>query len=117
MNRRHFIYVKFLLVPVFLWFLFKSFLRGDNFDLFRSANYLLASAIILNQAALVLFAWRLGMLTGIYGMILRPITAFKIHIQSVFYQVFGPMSVGMELARFVKVRSLHLGTTARSSLS
>ena len=111
MNRRYFIYAKFLLVPVILWFLFKSFLRDDNFDLFRSANHLLALAIILNQAALALFAWRLGLLTGIYGMFLRPVTAFKIHVQSVFYQVFSPMSVGMELARFVKVRNLHPGST------
>jgi hypothetical protein len=66
----------------------------------------LFGAVVLNQLALFAAAWRLQTTLAAFGVYIRRHQAMRIHLQSLFYFFFVPMSVGLEIARFIKVRDI-----------
>ena len=76
----------------------------------------LLGAIGLNQLALFAAAWRLQATLAAFGVRIGRGQAMRIHLQSLFYFFFVPMSVGLEIARFVKVRALDPGVSANRLL-
>ncbi len=73
----------------------------------------LLGAVLLNELALFAAALRLQRTLAVFGVRLRLGDAFRIHLQSLFYFFFVPMSVGLEVARFVKIRDIQPATSAR----
>lgn len=62
--------------------------------------------IAVNQVALALFVARMRGVLGLFGIAIKWGAALRVHLQSMFYFFVVPMSVGMEVARFAKVRHL-----------
>lgn len=77
------------------------------------APWSLLGAIGLNQLALFAAAWRLQATLAAFGVHIGRSQAIRIHLQSLFYFFFVPMSVGLEIARFAKVRALDPGVSAK----
>lgn len=102
-----FIYLKMTLVPLLLWVIFSSLVSGENIQSFQQASMLALIALAMNQIGLMLYALRLRGLALAYQAPLGVMESFKIHVQSIFYQVFIPMTVGMEVARFAKIKALY----------
>lgn len=65
----------------------------------------LLGALLLNQIALFLAADRFRATLAAFGIAIGLRRANVIHLQSTFYYFFVPMSVGLEVARFAKVRA------------
>lgn len=76
----------------------------------------LLSAVVLNQMALFAAAWRLQATLAAFGVHIDRVQAIRIHLQSLFYFFFVPMSVGLEIARFAKVRALEPSVSAKRLL-
>ncbi len=76
----------------------------------------LLGAILLNQLALYAAAWRLQATLAAFGVSIRRGQAMRIHLQSLFYFFFVPMSVGLEIARFLKVRDIDPTVSAKRLL-
>ncbi len=70
-------------------------------------------AVLLNQAALLAAALRLRATLGAFDIRLSPRQAFGIHLRSLFYFFFVPMSVGYEISRYVAVRRIDPGAGMR----
>ena len=78
-------------------------LPGDGLSISPLA---VMGAILLNQAALLMAALRLRATLSAFGVAICRRDAFRIHLQSLFYFFFVPLSVGLEAARFVKIRRI-----------
>jgi uncharacterized membrane protein YbhN (UPF0104 family) len=78
-------------------------LPGDDLSISPLA---VIGAILLNQAALLMAALRLRATLRAFGVAIGRRDAFRIHLQSLFYFFFVPLSVGLEAARFVKIRRI-----------
>ena len=76
----------------------------------------LLGAVLLNQLALYAAAWRLQATLAAFGVSIRRGQAMRIHLQSLFYFFFVPMSVGLEIARFLKVRDIDPTVSAKRLL-
>jgi uncharacterized membrane protein YbhN (UPF0104 family) len=76
----------------------------------------LFGAVLLNQLALYAAAWRLQATLAAFGVSIRRGSAMRIHLQSLFYFFFVPMSVGLEIARFLKVRDINPRVSAKRLL-
>jgi uncharacterized membrane protein YbhN (UPF0104 family) len=76
----------------------------------------LLGAVLLNQIALYAAAWRLQATLAAFGISIRRGQAMRIHLQSLFYFFFVPMSVGLEIARFLKVRDINPTVSAKRLL-
>jgi uncharacterized membrane protein YbhN (UPF0104 family) len=76
----------------------------------------LIGALLLNQLALYAAACRLQATLAAFGVHIRRGQAMRIHLQSLFYFFFVPMSVGLEIARFIKVRDIDPGVPAKRLL-
>lgn len=63
-------------------------------------------ALIINQAALFVFAARLRWVLSLSNLYVGWGAALRIHLQSMFYFFVVPMTVGLEIARFVKIRTV-----------
>lgn len=63
-------------------------------------------ALAANQIALVIFAARMRFLLKLWNVRIGWIAAIRIHFQSLFYFVAVPMTVGMEISRFIKIRAV-----------
>lgn len=101
------IYLKVVLVPFILWGIFSALLSKDNIQSFYQANALVVVAVFINQIGLIFYALRLKKLALIYRGPLGLVESLKIHLQSIFYQVFIPSTAGMEVARFAKIKLLY----------
>ena len=66
---------------------------------------LLFAALIINQINLVLFAEKMRLSLAAFEIKLPLKISQSIHLQSLFYYFFIPMSVGLEIARFLKIQS------------
>lgn len=66
----------------------------------------LVAALILNQIALFLFSVRLRLILGLWSVRLGWMASFRIHLQSMFYFIVVPMTVGLEIARYIKIKAL-----------
>jgi hypothetical protein len=76
----------------------------------------LFGAVMLNQLALFAAAWRLQVTLRAFGVCIGRQQAVRIHLQSLFYFFFVPMSVGLEISRFVKVRDIDPTVSAKRLL-
>lgn len=65
------------------------------------------AALACNQLALLLTATRLQRILHIFALPTRWRDVLWIHLQSMFYFFFVPMTVGLELSRFAKLKRLH----------
>jgi uncharacterized membrane protein YbhN (UPF0104 family) len=107
MNIRPFVtLLKLVVVPIGLIWLATSFLT-DQLSAITNPNWwLLATALVLNQLALTMFALRMRLALRSFGINVSLYQAQRIHLQSMFYFFVLPMTVGLEAARFGKIRYL-----------
>ena len=98
--------LRLVLVPALLvWILGRiGGLDGSRFALAEPLWLLLGLAV--NQLALAVFAARLQWVLRLCAVRIGWLTALRIHLQSMFYFFAVPMTVGLEIARFVKIRAV-----------
>lgn len=97
---------KLFLVPIFLWVISQHISDKYDVNLLKIDMLLIFPAIIINQIALSLFAIRMQVILGVFGIKISQLQSLRIHLQSVFYFFVLPMTVGLEAARFAKVKSI-----------
>lgn len=73
-------------------------------------------ALVLNQAALYAAALRLRGTLAAFDIRLNPRQALSIHLRSLFYFFFVPMSVGYEITRYLAVRRIDPNATVKRIL-
>jgi putative effector of murein hydrolase LrgA (UPF0299 family) len=66
----------------------------------------LIGAVVLNQAALFAAALRLRATLAAFGVRLSAAQAMAIHLRSLFYFFFVPLSVGLEVSRYLDIRRI-----------
>jgi uncharacterized membrane protein YbhN (UPF0104 family) len=72
---------------------------------------LLVLGLVVNQIALAVFATRMQLVLRLFDVRIAWWPALRIHLQSMFYFFALPMTVGLEIARFIKIRQLQPGAT------
>lgn len=97
--------VKLVLVPgAFAWLVYQL-LDAESVNASIRNPALLLVALMINQAALCLFAIRMKRVLGVFSIPLAGRDALRIHLQSMFYFFVFPMTVGLEIARFAKIKT------------
>jgi hypothetical protein len=74
----------------------------------------LVAAVVLNQAALFAAALRLRSTLAAFGVRLTAAQAMAIHLRSLFYFFFVPLSVGLEVSRYLDIRRIDADVPART---
>lgn len=103
--RRAGILIKLVAVPVFLGFIGDKLLHDPHIQLFRISLGLLLAALAVNQIALCLFALRMRLVLRIFSIRISYFQSLRIHLQSMLYYFVVPMTVGLEAARFAKIKN------------
>lgn len=98
--------IKLLLVPAGLIALAASLLDDPRFAHLSIGPLPILAALALNQVALLLFAIRMKAVMGAFGVPVSVPQSLRIHLQSMFYFFALPMTVGLEVARFAKIKRL-----------
>ncbi|NCA70769.1 MAG: hypothetical protein EOM91_11810 [Sphingobacteriia bacterium] len=70
-------------------------------------------ALLINQVGLYAAALRLRAVLAAFAIPISAGQAQSIHLRSIFYFFFVPMSVGLEISRFIMIRRLLPGSSAR----
>lgn len=96
---------KLLVVPVGLAALAWNLPSGAGAGLAGSDAPLLLAAVLANQMALALFALRMRQALHAFRIEIGFMQAMRVHLQSMFYFFALPMTVGLEIARFTKIRN------------
>jgi len=109
--------LKLLVVPALLGWIAIEALRDPRLGIARADPVLIAGALVANQAALVLFALRMRVALAVFGIPVTLAQALRVHLQSVFYFFVLPMTVGLELARFAKIKAMTGGSAATGALT
>ena len=98
--------IRLVAVPAALvggWFL----ARSQGLDLKPTGGWhLLVAAIVINQAAILVIGWRMGVGLRLFGIEIPFREAIKIAIQSQFYFFFVPVSASNEVARYLKIKAI-----------
>jgi uncharacterized membrane protein YbhN (UPF0104 family) len=102
---------KLLVIPIGLGILASQVVNDPRLGLLNLDPGILVAALVVNQMALSLFAVRMQAALRVFGIALTVAQALRVHLQSIFYFFVLPMTVGLEVARFTKIRNL-LGDTA-----
>ena len=97
---------KLVLVPILLWMICWDVFHEYRIDSISINPLFIAPAIVVNQIALALFALRMQIMLKVFGIIISRSQSLRIHLQSVFYFFALPMTVGLEAARFAKVKHI-----------
>lgn len=97
---------KLFLVPIMLWVIGRNVLSEYHIDSLTINPLFIVPAIIVNQIALSLFASRMQIILKVFGITISRLQSLRIHLQSVFYFFALPMTVGLEAARFAKVKHI-----------
>jgi len=119
-TRRHWlIAAKLVLVLVGLVLLVRWALAGlaaadGGTGTTRFAPMGLLFAVLLNQAALVAAALRLRATLAAFRVQLSPAQAMAIHLRSLFYFFFVPLSVGLEVSRYLDIRRIDPAVPAKT---
>lgn len=71
---------------------------------------------LVNQLALYTAAWRLRATLAAFGIRISAWQALLVHLRSLFYFFFVPMSVGYEISRFMTIRRLVPSAQTRALL-
>src|SRR5436190_10418564 len=98
--------LKLLLVPIGLAILASQLMRDPRLGVVGLDPVLVVAALLVNQVALLLFAMRMRLALRVFGIGLTLMQSLRVHLQSVFYFFVLPMTVGLELARFAKIKSM-----------
>lgn len=109
--RNHFFvtFLKLVVAPVGLIWLVASLFK-DPLPTGEKLNWaLLAAALAANQMALTMFAVRMRVILRAFSIEVTFSQAQRIHLQSMFYFFVLPMTVGLEAARFGKIKYLLQG--------
>jgi uncharacterized membrane protein YbhN (UPF0104 family) len=96
--------LRLVLVPVALIWLLAAVSGIEWSHAVIAVPTALVLALIVNQIALAVFAVRMQLTLRLCGIEIGWLTAQRIHLQSMFYFFVLPMTVGLEVARFVKIR-------------
>ena len=98
--------LRLVLVPALLvWILGRvGGIDGSRFAMTEPLWLLLGLGV--NQLALAVFAARLQWVLRLCAIRIGWLAALRIHLQSMFYFFAVPMTVGLEIARFVKIRAI-----------
>lgn len=72
------------------------------------------AAVLLNQAALVAAALRLRATLAAFRVRITPGQALAIHLRSLFYFFFVPLSVGLEMSRYIDIRRIDPTVSTRT---
>lgn len=97
---------KLTIVPFVLWLISQS-LANEHYNEILKIDWLfIVPAIIVNQIALILFAIRMQVMLGLFNITISRLQSLRIHLQSMFYFFALPMTVGLEAARFAKIKSI-----------
>jgi uncharacterized membrane protein YbhN (UPF0104 family) len=104
---------KLFLVPVALWLIGRNFWNAYPSSAISVNIFLISLAVIFNQIALSLFAARMRIMLKVFGINISGVQSLRIHLQSVLYFFVLPMTVGLEAARFAKVRHI-VGSNAQA---
>ena len=67
--------------------------------------------LVVNQIALCVFALRMQLVLRLFEVRIGWLPALRIHLQSMFYFFALPMTVGLEIARYVKIRAIEPAAT------
>ncbi len=97
---------KLFIVPIMLWLVSQDFFDDKNLIALAISPYFIVFAIIVNQVALTLFAFRMRKVLDVFGMKVSWSQSLRIHLQSMFYFFVLPMTVGLEAARFAKIKTI-----------
>lgn len=97
---------KLLVIPIGLGVLATQVVKDPQLGLLTMDPVLLVAALGVNQVALSLFAVRMQVAMRAFGIALTVGQALRVHLQSMFYFFALPMTVGLEVARFTKIRNL-----------
>lgn len=98
--------LKLLVVPAGLALLALELARDARLGSITIHVGLLLAALAVNQVSLGLFAARMQLAMRVFDVPLTLLQALRVHLQSMFYFFVLPMTVGLEIARFAKIRSL-----------
>ena len=110
-----FLLLKLVFAPVALVVLIWLFVADEVVARLVPPGALIVVAIALNEVALILIALRMRGTFGCLSIRISPLAALRIHLQSLLYFITIPGSVGMEFARYAKVRTI-LPETSRADL-
>lgn len=99
-------FLKLVVAPVGLIWLVTSLFSDQLFSATKPSWPLLAIALVLNQLALAMFAFRMRVALRAFSIDVSFYQAQRIHLQSMFYFFVLPMTVGLEAARFGKIKYL-----------
>jgi len=66
----------------------------------------LVGGVLVNQLALGTFAARMQLTLRVCEIRIGWLAAIRVHLQSMFYFFVLPMTVGLEIARFIKIRTI-----------
>jgi hypothetical protein len=109
---------KLALVLVGLGLLLRWALAGlaptDGSGALHLAPVGLVAAVLLNQAALFAAALRLRATLAAFGVRLSAAQAMAIHLRSLFYFFFVPLSVGLEVSRYLDIRRIDADVPAKT---
>jgi uncharacterized membrane protein YbhN (UPF0104 family) len=97
---------KLFVVPVGLLVLAAELVNDPRLGLVSMDPWAIAAALAINQVALTLFAVRMQTALAVFGVPLALAHALRVHLQSMFYFFVLPMTVGLEVSRFTKIRNL-----------
>jgi uncharacterized membrane protein YbhN (UPF0104 family) len=109
--------VKLLVVPAAATMLAWKVTENSAVSVDHIDKWLLIAALAANQVALLLFAVRMQLAMRAFGIALGTLQSLRIHLQSIFYFFALPMTVGLEVARFAKIRNAAQVTPASGPLT
>ena len=94
---------KLIIVPIGIgWVMYKAGSEGGVFATVWRSDLILA-ALVLNEVALWMLSVRLARILSIFSASLSTVEAFKINLQSLFYFLVVPTSLGMETLRYLRI--------------
>lgn len=117
-NTRYFLFgaLRLILVPVALIWLLGHLIGAHWLQLTAVSPVWLVAALVVNQLALATFAARMRWVLLTAEIEINWLAAMRIHLQSMFYFVVLPMTVGLELARYLKIRAINSSATPHALL-
>jgi len=114
--RRLGILIKLVVVPAFLGVLAVKLFNDPRLGLFKVDPIFIVVALLVNQIALFLFALRMRLVLRVFDVKISYIQSLRIHLQSMLYYFILPMTVGLEVARFAKIKSILGNKTQAATL-
>jgi len=105
-SRNLILLIKLVFVPAAFGWLLTQYIDYKQVFLLSFDSWLLLAALLVNFLALLLFATRMRIILDVFDAKISLFQAFRIHLQSMFYFFILPMTVGLEAARFAKVKKI-----------